>query len=146
MGVYVVIVQSRSQVQLFCNPMYCSLPCSSVHGIPRQEYWSGLPFPSPLNLPNPRVKPVSPALAGRFFTTEPPGKPSWLLSQFWWSSVSQDWDILVTSMLRAGCLPSIAFEPLYTYILTLIILGLDINVILTHRSAGPFLFWFVQLG
>ena len=48
-------------------------------GFPRQEYWSGLPFPSPGELPNPGVKPASPTLAGRFFTTEPPGKP-WSLS------------------------------------------------------------------
>ena len=42
---------------------------------PRQEYWSGLPFPSPGDLPDPGIKLISPALAGRFFTTEPPGKP-----------------------------------------------------------------------
>ena len=44
-------------------------------GYLRQEYWSGLPFPSPGDLPNPGVKSSSPALAGRFFTTDPPGKP-----------------------------------------------------------------------
>ena len=44
-------------------------------GLARQEYWSGLPFPSPENLPNSRIKPASPALAGRFFTAEPPGSP-----------------------------------------------------------------------
>ena len=44
-------------------------------GFPRQEYWSGLPLPSPGDLPNPGTEPESPALAGRFFTTEPPGKP-----------------------------------------------------------------------
>ena len=44
-------------------------------GFPRQECWSGLPFPSPGDLPNPGIKPTSPALAGRFFTTESPGKP-----------------------------------------------------------------------
>ena len=43
-------------------------------GSSRQEYWSGLPFPSPGNLPNPRTEPESPALAGGFFTTEPLGK------------------------------------------------------------------------
>ena len=43
-------------------------------GFPRKEYWSGLPFPSPGYLPNPGIKPASPALAGRFFTTEPPGE------------------------------------------------------------------------
>ena len=42
---------------------------------PRQEYWNGLPFPSPGDLANPGIKPTSPALAGRFFTTEPSGKP-----------------------------------------------------------------------
>ena len=45
----------------------------------RQEYWSGLPFPTPGELHNPWIEPVSlgsPALAGRIFTTAPPGKPS----------------------------------------------------------------------
>ena len=44
-------------------------------GFLRQEYWSGLPFPSPGDLPNPEMELISPALAGRFFTTEPPRKP-----------------------------------------------------------------------
>ena len=42
---------------------------------PRQEYWSGLPFPTPGDLPNPGIEPVSSALASGFFTTEPSGKP-----------------------------------------------------------------------
>ena len=42
----------------------------------RQEYWRGLSLPSPGDLPeNPGIKLMSPALADRFFTTEPPGKP-----------------------------------------------------------------------
>ena len=57
-----------------CSPMDYGLPGSSSMGFPRQEYWSGLPFPAPGDLPNPGTKPVSPALIGRFFTTEPPGK------------------------------------------------------------------------
>ena len=44
-------------------------------GVPRLEYWNGLPFPSPGDLRNPGIEPSSPALAGRFLTTEPPGKP-----------------------------------------------------------------------
>ena len=44
-------------------------------GFPKQEHWSGLPFPSPGDLPDPVIKPVSPALAGRFFITEPPENP-----------------------------------------------------------------------
>ena len=43
-------------------------------GFSRQEYWSGLPFPSLGHCPNPGVKPIPPTLAGGFFTTEPPGK------------------------------------------------------------------------
>ena len=42
----------------------------------RQEYQSRLPFPSPEDLPDPGIEPVSPALAGGFFTAQPPEKPS----------------------------------------------------------------------
>ena len=45
-------------------------------GFPRKEYWSGLPFPSPGDLPNPGIEPVIPAFACGFFTAEPPGKPA----------------------------------------------------------------------
>ena len=51
-------------------------------GFPRQEYWSGLPFPSPGDLPNPGIESAYLALAGRFFTYEPPEKPSWLILEF----------------------------------------------------------------
>ena len=50
--------------------MYYSLPGSSVLGFPRQEYWSGLPFPPPGDLPHPGIEPkspVSPVLAVRFY-------------------------------------------------------------------------------
>ena len=59
-------------------------------GFPRQEYWSGLPFPSPGDLPDPGIKPVSPVLMGRFFTAESPGKPKRSLPHFYYiiSSVS----------------------------------------------------------
>ena len=42
---------------------------------PRQEYWNGLPFPSPGDFPNPGIKPGSPALQTDALPTEPPGKP-----------------------------------------------------------------------
>ena len=52
-------------------------------GFPRQENWSELPFPSPRDLPHPGIEslcsthvPAPPVLAGKFFTTEPPGKPT----------------------------------------------------------------------
>ena len=51
----------------------CQAPLSM--GFPRQDYWSGLLFPTPGDLLDPGIEPVSLALAGGFFTTEPPGKP-----------------------------------------------------------------------
>ena len=45
-------------------------------GFHKQEHWNGLPFPSPGDLPDPGIEPMSPALADGFFTIEPPGKPS----------------------------------------------------------------------
>ena len=61
----------------FANPwtITCQAPLSIEFS--RQEYWSGLPFPAPRDLPDPRIEPVSPvspALADGFFATEPPGK------------------------------------------------------------------------
>ena len=50
---------------------YAPLPM----GFPRQEYWSGLPFPFPGDLPNPGIEPRSPALQVVSLPTEPPGKP-----------------------------------------------------------------------
>ena len=61
---------------ILCDPMDCSLPGCLSRGFSRQEYWSGLPFPSLGDLPNPGIQPVSPALPGGSFTTEQPGKHS----------------------------------------------------------------------
>ena len=60
-----------SSVGLFVAPWAITLQVPLSVGFPRQEYWSGLPFPSPGDLPNSGIKPaslVSPALAGGFFT------------------------------------------------------------------------------
>ena len=54
--------------------MDCSCQAPLSMGIPRQDYWSGLLFLPPGALPDPGIEPMSPALAGGFFTTEPPGK------------------------------------------------------------------------
>ena len=58
-----------------CDLMDCSPPGSSIHGLSRQEYWSVLPFPSPGDLPDPGIKPRSPALEADALTSEPPRKP-----------------------------------------------------------------------
>ena len=56
-----------------CNPRTAGCQALLSVGFPRQEYWSGLSFPSPGDLPDTGMEPVSPALAGVFFTTELPG-------------------------------------------------------------------------
>ena len=55
----------------------CQAPLSL--GFPRQEYWIGLPFPSPVDLPGSGIKPAPPALADRCFTAEPAGKEALLV-------------------------------------------------------------------
>ena len=64
-----------SCIRLFAIPWTVALQALLSLGFPRQEYWSGLTFPPPGDLPNPGIEPVSPTLAGGLFTTEPPGKP-----------------------------------------------------------------------
>ena len=58
-----------------CNPMDCSLPAPPSMGFSRQEYWSGLPFPSPRDLPNPGIQLRYPALQADSLLSEPPRKP-----------------------------------------------------------------------
>ena len=59
-----------------CDPMYCSTPPgSSVRGFFRQEYWSGLPCPSPGDLPDSGIEPGSPTVQADFLPSELPGKP-----------------------------------------------------------------------
>ena len=63
----------------FCKPMDSIRQSPQSMGFLRQEYWSGLPFTSPGDLPNPGIEPTSPGFAGWFFTPEPPGKPVFIL-------------------------------------------------------------------
>ena len=71
-----VKVKSLSRVGLFATPWTVAYQAPLSMGFSRQECWSGLPFPSPGDLPDPGIKPASPVLSSRFFTTEPPGKPT----------------------------------------------------------------------
>ena len=56
------------------SPWTVALQAPLSMGFAGQEYWSGLPFPFPGDLPGPGIEPASPALAGGFFTAEPPEK------------------------------------------------------------------------
>ena len=98
---YVSLKESESEVAqscpTFCDPMDCSLPGSSVHGFPRQKYWSGLPFPFPGDLPDPGVEPRSPALfpAWASLVTQlvknlPATWETWVLSLGWEDSPGEE--------------------------------------------------------
>ena len=76
-----VCVLGLSRVRLFVAPWTVAHQTPLPVGFPRQEYWSGVPLLTPGDLPNPGIKPVSPALVGKFFTTVPPGKPSLILTK-----------------------------------------------------------------
>ena len=68
--VCVLVAQSCPSI---CYTMDCSPPGSSVHEFSRQEYWREVPFPSPGDLPDPGIKPGSPALHADSSLSEPPG-------------------------------------------------------------------------
>ena len=68
-------VKSLSRVQLFATPWTVAYQAPPSMGFSRQEYWSGVPFPSPGDLPDPGIEPRSPALEADALTSEPPGKP-----------------------------------------------------------------------
>ena len=65
-----------SRVQLFMTPWTVGHQAPVSMGFPRQEYWSGLPFPSPGDLPDPEIEPRSPALQADALTSKPRGKPT----------------------------------------------------------------------
>ena len=70
-----VKVKSLSCVRLFATPWTVAYQAPPSMGFSRQECWSGLPFPSPGDLPNPGIEPGSPALRADALPSEPPGKP-----------------------------------------------------------------------
>ena len=71
-----VKVKSLSRVRLFANPWTVAYQSPRSIGFSRQEYWNGLPFPSPEALPNPGTEPGSPTLQADTLPFEPPGKSS----------------------------------------------------------------------
>ena len=71
-----------THVRLFATPWTVAHQAPLTMGFPRQEYWSGEPFPSPGDPSDPGIEPESlssPAIIGRFFTTASPGKPEYQL-------------------------------------------------------------------
>ena len=68
-------VKSLSRVWLFVTPWTVAHQAPPSMGFPKQEYWNGLPFPSPGDLPHPGIEPGFPTLQAYALTSEPPGKP-----------------------------------------------------------------------
>ena len=85
--------KSFSCVRLFATQWAVAYQAPPSMGFSRQEYWSGFPFPSPGDLPNPGIEPASPALQADALTSEPPGK--------WGSSIQK------------GYLEEVVFEPAF---------------------------------
>ena len=71
-------VKSLSRVRLFVTPWTAAYQAPPSTGFSRQEYWSGWPFPSPEDLPDPGIEPGFPALEADALTSELPGKPNYL--------------------------------------------------------------------
>ena len=69
------VLSCFSRVQLFATPWTVAHQAPLSMGFSKQEYWSGLPFPSSGNLPDPGIEPRSPALQADAVLSEPPGKP-----------------------------------------------------------------------
>ena len=78
-----------SRVRLFATPWTVAHQAPPSMGFSRQEYWSGLPFPSPGDLPDPGIKPRSPTLEADTLTSEPPGKPQCAIISFSQTITSQ---------------------------------------------------------
>ena len=77
-GVYKVFkvkVKALSHIRLFATPWSVAHQAPPSMEFSKQEYWSGLPLPSPEDLPDPGIKPVSPALWADTLLSEPPGNP-----------------------------------------------------------------------
>ena len=72
---YDLATKEQHRFICICDLMDCSHQAPLSMGFPRQEYWSGLPFPSPGNLSDSRIDPGSPASQADSLPSEPPGKP-----------------------------------------------------------------------
>ena len=77
--IVIVIMKSLSRVRLVATPWTVANQAPPSMGFSRQEYWSGLPFPSPGDLPDPGIEPGSPALWADALPSEPPGKSQYHL-------------------------------------------------------------------
>ena len=101
---------TQIHVQIFATPWTVAHQAPLSMGFPKQEYWSGLPFPPPGDLPDPGIKPQSPALQVDSLSSEPPGKPIYTIythtHKCWWLSCIQlfvtPWTLAYQTFLFMG--------------------------------------------
>ena len=86
-------VKSLSHIRFFVTPWTVAHQAPPSMEFSRQKYWSGLPFPSPVDLPDPGIEPGSPALLADTLPSEPPGKPNSDRS----SDTNSTWDLSTVS-------------------------------------------------
>ena len=105
--------QLLSHVRLLATPWTVACQAPASMGLSRQEYWSGLPFPPPGVILDPGIKGISPALASRFFTTEPPGKPWQIntMTQRFSSCFLVHWRLRMIFNLFPSCLWEFKSQP-----------------------------------
>ena len=131
--IFLCIVQLLSHVQLFATPWTIAHQAPLSVGFLRHEYWSGLTLPPPGDLPDPGIERRSPALAGRFFPTEPPGKPMFLyaFSKYYMSSLSSRMTSMVIQILS---LQNLGYSMCHTVRALLCTLELSYK---PNQSVGP---------
>ena len=95
-----VKVKSLSRVRLFANPWTVAYQAHPSMGFFRQEDWSGLPFPSPGDLPDPEIEPGSSALQADTLPSETPGKPQ----EYWSGLLCPPSGDLPNPGIKLGCL------------------------------------------
>ena len=115
MGIVKVKVKSLSHVQLFGTPWTVAYQAPHSMGFSRQEYWTGLPFPSPGDLPDPGIEPWSPTLQADALTSEPPGKPNG----------DSSFHLMYTDLVRVNCIILLYFLFLLNTCLSLDILSVQ---------------------
>ena len=92
-----------SRCLTLCDPMYWSPWAPLFMGFTRQEYWSGLPFPSPGDPPNPRTEPGSPALKADALQSEPQGKPLKVKGYTYFSFLTWEGSFISTFVASTVC-------------------------------------------
>ena len=115
----VVVVQSLNRVQLFVTLWTVAHQAPLSMGFSRQEYFSGLPCPPPGDLPDPGIEPASvasPALAGRFFTTEPPGKLTCIQMPLSYPILHNKSFALSSGLKKFGLAPLVVFFFLFFFL------------------------------